>query len=116
MDQLLYLSVRLTAALDRGQALCDTHKDASGNAITCETGLPSPDAGTAQIHQVLSIVFGIAAALAVLFIVVSGLRFVLAQGNPQEVAKARSTIIYALIGLVIAIAAEAIVSLTLKTV
>lgn len=81
----------------------------SGN-LTCETGLPKVDAGTKQVQQILSVTFGIVAALAVLMIVLAGTRLIAAQGNPQEVAKARGTIIYALIGLVIAIIAEAIVA------
>ena len=78
-----------------------------------KTNLPSPSAGNDQLQQILTIVFGVAAALAVLMIVVAGLRFVVGQGNPQEVAKARSTIIYAVAGLLIALTAEAIVSLAI---
>ena len=77
------------------------------------TGLPHASASSTNLQQILQIVFGVVGALAVLFIVIAGLRFVLAQGDPQDVAKARSTIIYALVGLLIALAAEAIVSLAL---
>ncbi len=83
------------------------------NAPGCETGLPQVGAGTDQIQQILSIVFGIIAALAVLMIVIAGFRLIITEANPQEVAKARSTIIYALVGLVVALAAEAIVALVL---
>lgn len=78
-----------------------------------QTNLPTASAGNDQLQQILQIVFGIAAAIAVLMIVVSGLRFITGQGNPQEISKARSTIVYAIIGLLIAITAEAIVSLVL---
>jgi len=81
--------------------------------ITCETGLPKVGAGNGEIQQILKIVFGVIAALAVLMIVIAGFRFVIAQGSPQEVTKARNTILYALIGLVVALAAEAIVALVL---
>lgn len=81
--------------------------------LYCETNLPKVGAGTTQVQQILAIVFGAIAALAVLMIVIAGLRMITAQGNPQEVAKARSTILYAIIGLVIALTAEAIVALTL---
>ncbi len=76
-------------------------------------GLPKADAGTGNFQNVLQIVFAVMAALAVLFIVIAGLRFITAQGNPQEVSKAKSTIIYALIGLLVALLAEAIVAFTL---
>jgi hypothetical protein len=84
-----------------------------GGGNVCDTGLPTVGAGHAQLQDILGIVFGIIAALAVLMIVIAGLRFITGQSNPQEISKARNTIIYALAGLLVALAAEAIVSLTL---
>lgn len=81
--------------------------------LFCETNLPRVGAGTTQVQQILAIVFGTIAALAVLMIVIAGLRLITAQGNPQEIAKARSTILYAVIGLIIALTAEAIVALVI---
>lgn len=78
-----------------------------------EHGLPHAAASGGQLHDLLQILFGIIAGLAVLMIVIAGLRFVTGQGNPQEVSKARNTIIYAIAGLLIAMVAEAIVSLAL---
>jgi hypothetical protein len=78
-----------------------------------DNGLPQTTAGSNQIQDVLKIAFAILAALAVLFIVVAGFRMVIAQGNPQEVGKAKGTIIYALVGLLVALLAEAIVSFVL---
>lgn len=83
-------------------------------SLKCETGLPNVGASHHEIGQILTIVFGIIAAVAVLMIVISGFRFIIAQGNPQEVAKARNTIIYAVIGLLVAITAEGIVAFTLS--
>lgn len=77
------------------------------------TGLPKAAADPNALQHALSITFAVIAALAVLMIVVAGLRFVTAQGNPQEVSKARNTIVYAVGGLLIALAAEAIVALVL---
>lgn len=78
-----------------------------------DTNLPQTVAEYDQLQQILQIIFGIAGALAVLMIVIAGFRFVTAQGNPQEVSKARNTIVYAVIGLLIAITASAIVRLVL---
>lgn len=55
---------------------------------------------------ILSIVIGFAA---VVVIILSGLRFVTASGDPQAIAKARGSIIYALVGLVVAVLAESLV-------
>jgi uncharacterized membrane protein YidH (DUF202 family) len=78
-----------------------------------QTNLPHASASHENLQNILQIVFGILGALAVLFIVLGGLRFITAQGNPQETSKARNTLVYAVVGLLIAISAEAIVSLVL---
>lgn len=90
----------------------------SETGASCDTGLPKPgggDVGGAQLHDILQIAFGILAALAVLFIVIAGFRMVTAQGDPQQVGKARGTIAYALVGLLVALLAEAFVAFVLDS-
>jgi hypothetical protein len=53
------------------------------------------------------------AAIAVLIIVIQGIRFVLSQGDSQKAADARKGVIYAVIGLVVALLAEAVVRLVI---
>lgn len=77
------------------------------------TGLPQVDASNVQVRQILQVIFAIFGALAVLMLVISGLRYVASQGSPQEVAKAKGTAVYALVGLVLAIMAESIVTFVL---
>lgn len=52
---------------------------------------------------------GLIAAAAVIFIIIGGTRMLLATGNEEEIKKAKSTITWAIIGLVIAILSVAIV-------
>lgn len=78
------------------------------------SGLPHPGAaGNNDIENILAIITTILGAIAVLFIVIGGLRYIVSQGDPQAVSKAKGTIVYALIGLVVAISARAIVAFTL---
>ncbi len=79
----------------------------------CDTHLPQVNADAGAVNVALKIVFAIIGAVALIFIMLAGLKFITAQGDPQGVAKARQTIIYALIGLVIALLAEAIVTFVL---
>lgn len=75
--------------------------------------LPNPT-GVANgdvVHTVLTIVFTTIGALSFMIVVIAGFQYVLSQGDPQATGKAKNTIIYALVGLVIAIAAQSIVSL-----
>ena len=78
------------------------------------TNLPTVTGSTIQLDQILAIVIATLAAVSVLFIVIGGLRMVLSEGNPEKVSTARSTIKFAVIGLVVAISAEALVSFVLN--
>jgi hypothetical protein len=77
--------------------------------IVTPGNLPTAGADSTALQTVLSIVFAIIGALAVLMITVSGLRYILSSGDPQKTAQARNGIIYSLVGLAVAIMAEAIV-------
>jgi hypothetical protein len=70
--------------------------------------LPTPSTD-GVIQQVLTIVFAVIGAFAVLMVTVSGLRYILSTGDPQKTARAKDGIIYSLVGLVVAIMAESIV-------
>lgn len=82
----------------------------NGLSHICQGDLPTAPADTGALQSVLAIVFGIVGAAALLIIVVSGLRYITSAGDPQKTAKAKNGIIYALVGLIIAITAEAIVA------
>jgi len=75
-----------------------------------DVDLPQNSVGPSNISNGLRIVFGVAGAIALLMITVGGFKYVLSRGNPQETAKAKDTILYALLGLVLVMLAFAIVS------
>jgi len=76
--------------------------------------LPQVAADSSTIQKILTIVFGIIGAIALLIITKSGFEYITSSGDPQKAATARSGIIYALIGLVVAITAQAIVVFVVK--
>lgn len=61
----------------------------------------------------LNAVYFIAGIVAVVVIVVAGYFFVTSTGEPEKVAKARNTILYAVIGLVVIISAFVITQFVL---
>jgi hypothetical protein len=65
-----------------------------------------------EITNVLLFVIG---AVAVIMIVIGGLRYVISGGNAQQVQAAKNTILYALVGVVIAILAYAVVNFVSNT-
>ncbi len=75
---------------------------------------PTVSANGNFVTTLLNIVFGIFGAVALLFIVLGGFRYVISSGDPKNTAKAKNTIIYALIGLVITLSATAIVNFVAK--
>lgn len=63
-----------------------------------------------NITNILSWVFGGAAIVAVVFIVKGGFNYTTSNGDPQKAQKALRTLIYAIVGLLIAAFAEVIVA------
>ena len=61
------------------------------------------------ILTVLDIILSFMALIAVIVIVIAGIRLVVSQGEEQEKDKAKKTIFYAIIGLVVILLAQAIV-------
>ncbi|MEX1113049.1 MAG: hypothetical protein WD603_01430 [Patescibacteria group bacterium] len=51
--------------------------------------------------QVIGTLFLWAGAVALLFIIIGGFRFIISMGNPEGVEKARHTVLYAILGLII---------------
>lgn len=80
--------------------------------------LPRAGAGGDQspVQTILTIFWAVAGAVSLLIITISGFRFVISRGEPQNVAKAKNAIIYAVIGLVISIMATAIVGFVFRNV
>ncbi len=75
-----------------------------------QSGLPSGDLTSNTLSKVLTLVFGVTGSIALLIVTMAGFQYILSQGNPQAIAKAKNTIIYAGIGLTISILGVAIVN------
>lgn len=102
-------------------AAVDVFPACSGNAASTDvcknvndpanTGQNPIIDGLETIIVILSIIIGIAS---VIMIIIGGLSMITANGDAQAVARARSGIIYALIGLVIVALAQTLVAFVLK--
>lgn len=80
-------------------------KNKTGDPITGPNGILT------RVIQILVFIIGIAA---VIMIIINGLRYIISNGDSGAVNSAKNGIIYALIGLVVAILAQAIVSFVLN--
>jgi hypothetical protein len=65
--------------------------------------------GSSTISTILALVFSIIGAIAVIIIVLAGFTYITSKGEPEKTAKAKDTILYAVIGLIVAILATTIV-------
>lgn len=77
-------------------------------------GLPdaaSPDDFRRVVTDILATVLNFLALVAVVVIVIAGVRMILSNGDEDAMGKAKKTIFYALIGLVVVLFARVIVSL-----
>lgn len=61
------------------------------------------------LEFVVNLLLSVSAIVAVIFLVIGGIRYVLSAGNKDAVAAAKNTILYSIIGLIIIIIAWAIV-------
>ncbi len=72
-------------------------------------------ANDATVNNVLELVFGIGAGVAMIVIIVAGIQFILSRGDPEKSAKARRSVIYASIGLVLCALAFTIVRFVVRS-
>lgn len=61
------------------------------------------------LGNIANLLIFIVGAISVLMIIVGGLRYVLSAGDPQSVKAAKDTVLYAIVGVVVAILAFAMV-------
>lgn len=71
---------------------------------------PKVAGNSGTLDNILNLVFTITGAVAFLFIIIGGFKYIVSSGDPQSTAKAKNTIIYAAVGLMVTLAASLIVN------
>ena len=66
-----------------------------------------------NIKNILSVVFAMVGIVAVIMVIVGGVSFMTSQGDTEKIKKAKNTVLFGVIGLVISLLAFAIVSFVL---
>ena len=75
---------------------------------TIEKKLPNHDFGENNVTNIFNTAYAFAGIVAVAFIVYGGVQYITANGDPGKITKAKRTILYAVIGLVVVLLAAAI--------
>lgn len=68
------------------------------------------------VSTIINVIIGVVGIVSVIFIVIGGLSYVTSAGDPGKAKKAKDTILYAVIGLIVAVLAFAIVNFVLASV
>ncbi len=100
-------------------------------AVNCPKGFPRqsanslaecsvpPDDGNdlmTTVQTILNVIVGVVGIAAVAVIILGGVTFVTSQGDAAKVTKGKNTIIYGVVGLIVALLAFAIVNFVLSAV
>lgn len=102
----------LAAGVDVLETSCG---QGGGSSQVCDSSGQLFGSGSLWENIVNTLIF-IIGAVAVIMVVVGGLRYVLAGGDESATKSAKNTIIYAVVGLVLAIAAGGIVNFVLDSI
>ncbi len=83
------------------------------------SGLSAADFGSVNgflkiFANILALALWIAGIVAVVFIIVGGIRYIMSAGNDKAVVDAKNTIMWAILGLIVAITAGSIVTLIVQ--
>ena len=70
---------------------------------------------TGIFTTVTNVMLFIVGAISVIMIVIGGLRYVLSGGNSSNVTAAKNTILYAIVGLVVAMLAYAVINFVIES-
>mgnify|MGYP000502680230 FL=1 len=80
------------------------------NSVYCQ----NKNTGETQVNGIIKTIVGVllmaVGAISIIMIVIGGILFALSSGDAQKAAKARSTILYAVVGLIVSVFASAIVN------
>jgi hypothetical protein len=88
----------------------------SVNIKANQIGVPTSTGDIATgIANVIKLMMTVVGMLSLVFLIVGGLRYVISTGDSKRVSQARETILYAVVGIIVSIAAYAIVSFVAKS-
>lgn len=104
---LLLAPLSASAALNNCPGDSDTCLNSTDSLGVVETGVG------VTVKGIIEILLTAAGFLAVLFVIIGGIRYMTSNGDPGKVKGAKDTITYAIIGLIVAITARLIVGFVL---
>jgi hypothetical protein len=87
----------------------DLYKACTGSSTTYVCSAKKDEIGP-RVKSVINILLYVLATIAVIMIIVGGIRYSLSNGSAAEITGAKNTILYSVVGLVVAMLAWSIVN------
>lgn len=114
---LLLSPASLTAS--SGMSLVSTFKSdacAGLSSISTSQDCGSGNSGVTHIvSEIVSILSLVVGVLAVIFVIVAGMKYITSSGDSNKISSAKSTLVYAIVGIAVAALAQLIVHTVLNT-
>jgi len=115
----LVVGVAATTAPAYAASSTDAAKKQVCSGVSGQTGSSCGTGGVNLnkiIGAVLNIISAIAGVLAVIMIIISGLKYITSSGEAQAIASAKNTLIYAIVGIIVVATSQIIVHYVLKNI
>lgn len=110
---LIFIHDGSVAAVDVFEACNDlSASERNANPVCSSTG---DDVGD-LIANIISLLLLLIGIVSVIMIIIGGFRYITAQGDSGQLSTAKNTIMYAVVGLVVALAAYAIVAFVISSI
>ncbi|TWP14788.1 hypothetical protein EUA69_00795 [TM7 phylum sp. oral taxon 352] len=84
--------------------------DGNENSVYCKNKGSGETQVNGIIKTIVEVLLTAVGAISIIMIVIGGIMFALSSGDAQKAAKARNTVLYAVVGLIVSIFASAIVN------
>lgn len=117
---LVFLVPQTVVAVDVFQPTCSGGEFSHSDSTLCKSNENQPSTGNkiygqngvlTRVAKLMAVIVGIAS---VIMIIIGGFKYVTSSGDPSNVKSAKDTIIYALVGILIAVSTQSIVVFVLS--
>lgn len=104
------LAQPLYAATASSNDACETLKNVNPDEQGCRDARGDANGLIKLALNMLSIIAGV---IAIIMLIVSGLKYIMSQGDASQISSAKNSLIYAVVGLVVVAASQVIVQFVL---
>lgn len=94
------------AGLENGAGVSGMWEEICQTLPFCDIGNQAPDVLSTKILDIIS---GLVVGIAIAFVIYAGIRLIMAQGDDQGLAEAKTIVTYALVGLVLSVVGRALI-------